>query len=158
MIFNPIFTGFVEAFIWTLIFVALLVLSYNAIPYVENKFFPVIDKKTFKVDYVSELSDDMVNIDLSFNKLRKCDPILERFSWYSSDENEYFERVHFTMPETVGDPSRPVGLNISKGWHVNLSDKSGFDKKQKVIFYHECNPFWVTRTEIIIPDAKNRRN
>ena len=156
MIFSPMFMGFVEAFFSTVIFFVFIVIAYNILTFVETKYFPVIDAKSFKLEFLTEAPGDLVYVKLKFDKLRECSFDIKRMSWYKINDKDHFERVFFVPPEQTGDRSRPLGKNNTDAWDVNLGGLSGFNKEQKIVFYHNCNPFWTTKTEIVIPDVKNR--
>jgi hypothetical protein len=161
MITHDIVSGVLIAFFWSVMVSMTIIIAYNVIPVIERNFFPVIDVNTFSLTYVATLPDDMVLLNMSFEKKReRCAPIPEKFVWYKMNRYGYLDRAYYITPRDPGGENnianRPTGLNRSLGWKVNLGGYAGYRKEQKIVFYHKCNPLWETRTEIVIPDAKNR--
>lgn len=145
MIFS-IFKGFVEGIAASTIIVLIVAAFFSYAPDFEVKHMPVISN--FKIQLVKQ-EDTYRLYTVSFNKLRSCDIDISSVTWYILTNEKELEKVKVVLPAPSGDPTRPVGANISKEWKVYIP-KGQQVKQETFVVYHYCHPGWRTRTEVTI--------
>lgn len=138
----------IKSFSFAIIFVATVATVLTVGPYLETRFFPVLDKLV--IDEVTEISPDMTAVRVHFNKRRNCDFL--GITWYRGNRNgttDGFYRVELVLlrdPNDTSSPNRPIGYQKAGPWQVAMPAKS-IRTESFVDMYHSCNPFWTTRTE-----------
>lgn len=143
---NSILSGLLEGTVYAGIITVIMTVFFVYGPSFEYEYMPVI--KNFKATMVQQTPDYKV-YDVSFEKIRSCDIDLPTSSWYVLNERNELDRVKLVLPPRNGDPTRPTGKNISRGWKV-YTPAGMYVRSQTFVIYHFCHPGWKTRTEAII--------
>ncbi len=114
-------------------------------PYLETRYWPVVGK--MKIEWMVEESDSQTKLYASFTKLRNCDYL--GIAWFRGNRETGFIRVPLQLmrqPGDVSSPNRPLGHQKSGPWIVDIP-QGEIEKNSFVELYHQCTPFWVSRTE-----------
>ena len=126
-----------EEVLWVMILIAtqIGVFSYNYRDF-ETKFRPVVTD--FEVVHVHKWTEDYMEIDVAFDKLRDCD--FAGIRVYTTDGI----RIRVDFLDRMGDQyhSRHVGENIAGPWRIW---HDGWSELQLDVL-HSCDPFGTTRT------------
>ena len=126
-----------EEICWVLIFLVTQ-LAVFSIYYrdFETKFFPVVDN--FSVQHIYEFTDEYVELDVKFEKLRKCEFLGLRAYTPAGI------RVRVDFLDKLGDQyhSRPRGPNVAGPWRIY---NNGWSDLQ-VDVLHRCDIFGYTKT------------
>lgn len=114
-------------------------------PVLETKYWPVVGKMVIeKMEYDGPNS---TRVWASFEKLRSCDWL--GIAWFHGTRDTRFERVMLQLyrdPKDISSPNRPLGYQNTGPWIVSIPMRD-IEKNSFVELYHQCTPFWVTRTE-----------
>ena len=114
-------------------------------PWLETKYWPVVSK--MQIDQMYSEGLDKTRVMASFTKLRNCDYL--GIAWYRGSREFGFMRVPLELmrqPNDVSSPNRPLGRQNSGPWIVSIPATEIYGNSF-VELYHQCTPFWVTRTE-----------
>ncbi len=125
-----------------------MILFFTLGPIFEFRYMPVI--QNFKAVLTAQ-TEKYREYNVSFDKVRSCDIDLPAVSWYFMNSDNQYERAAIELPPRKGDPTRPEGTNVSKGWKVFIP-KGETVRSQIFIAYHDCHIGWRTRTEAIIDE------
>ena len=116
-------------------------------PYLETRYWPVVGKMKIEWLTAEEGNENQTRIHASFTKIRNCDYI--GIAWFRGNRVTGFIRVPLQlmrMPNDVSSPNRPLGYQQSGPWIVDIP-QGEIEKNSFVELYHQCTPFWVSRTE-----------
>lgn len=126
-------------------FICLVFLVYGLGPFLETKYFPVLEK--LQIIEVKPEGKDKARVLAAFKKLRECEYV--GIAWYWKKADDSFERVPLVLMRKAGDnssPNRPLGYQTSGPWEVSIpADQVLFNSFVEV--FHNCWPFWTTRTK-----------
>lgn len=114
-------------------------------PYLETRYWPVVGK--MKIEWMMDENEKQTKIYVSFTKLRNCDYM--GIAWFRGNRTTGFLRVPLQLmrlPGDVSSPNRPLGYQQSEPWIVDIP-QGEIVTNSFVELYHQCTPFWVSRTE-----------
>lgn len=121
-----------------------IITIYTVGPSIETKYFPVVSKLT--ITKTEWRGPEVTRIWAQFNKLRNCE--YKGIAWYRGNRNNS-ERVPIILQRVQGDtssPNRPMGLQKAGPWDIYVPSYQLQDGSFGEL-YHQCHPFWLTRTE-----------
>jgi hypothetical protein len=135
-----------KAFASAIIFASTLGVLYAVGPWVETRFFPVVEKLQI---LRAEPGDDGATTVLhaAFRKIRDCEYI--GMSWFRGDRAESFERVPVVLMRREGDtssPNRPLGYQRAGPWVIHVPPDE-LATKSFAILHHRCHGLWTSNTE-----------
>lgn len=131
--------------LWTAVFIV------AAFPFVvtigakyEGKWFPVVSK--LEILRVIPDGEDHSLVYVRFNKIRDCEYI--GVSWFSVEAGYLDRRAIVLKPDTdESDSNRPTGVQVSGPWRIAMPADE-VRSQSLVMLTHQCNPLYVTRTQI----------
>lgn len=114
-------------------------------PYLETRYWPVLGK--MHIDSMEAINSQQTKVYATFTKVRNCDYL--GLAWFHGTRETGFQRVMlqlFRDPKDISSPNRPLGTQNTGPWIVSIPIHD-IEKNSFVEAYHQCTPFWVTRTE-----------
>jgi hypothetical protein len=131
---------------WAVIFMSTIFTILQVAPWLETRYFPVVDK--LLIERVEWQGPSKSHVYAAFRKLRNCE--YKGISWYRVGDtpDEPFTRVAIATLRRPGDtssPNRPIGYQKSGPWEVMMPDYE-IRTKSVVELEHDCHLPWRSRT------------
>lgn len=145
----------VRTVLLAIIFCSTLMMIFFAGPWIETKFFPVVD--TLSISDLRPGDDPGTSRFIaSFNKLRNCEYI--GLGWYDDATQERINTLLLRTDKSDTVVTRPPGYTRTGPWIIALPPDRirppfGWWAKPKgwvgshALLFHRCNPFWVSTTD-----------
>lgn len=134
----------IKSALFSITFICAVFLVYTVGPWVETKYFPVLEKLQIVSVQMDGVEQSLVYT--AFTKLRDCGYV--GTAWYWKREDGSLERVPFASIRKTGDtssPNRALGYQRAGPWQIGMPAPQIVPNSVVEIF-HSCWPFWTTRT------------